>query len=296
MQQTTLFTTMSASQSHHRPATRQSVRRPLPFIEYNDDNDIDEPQDVENNAELLLNEYRKGRGQPPKKFKADVPGIDAEINTETNGMECSLTPATPTKSRNPFKKEWKHSDDFQSPTKITTENSSLIKNQSPIKLIEYKRPEKLSKFSRTVVSDQQNVISRFFTGAQSNATNNIEVSREAKSTPCETNSPTAKIEMETEPKMEKLDVPVPVPNTLYLSSSGDSAILMNIENGFSSAQDTAGADAQNDTISEKTDLICNLDDLAICISDTEETPSSQMKIQMGSRQLRETDVSILKLR
>lgn len=67
------------------------------------------------------------------------------------------------------------SNPLTSPMKITSENSSLLRQVSPVKKIEFdSRPtlqvrtkmEKLSRFKRTVIaSDGQKVISRFFSGS-----------------------------------------------------------------------------------------------------------------------------------
>lgn len=67
-------------------------------------------------------------------------------------------------------------DTLLSPTKLTPENSSFLRNVSPVKKIDFDskptilqtrtKSEKLSRFKRTVIaSDGQKVISRFFTGS-----------------------------------------------------------------------------------------------------------------------------------
>uniref|UniRef100_A0A1Q3EVH7 Exonuclease 1 n=1 Tax=Culex tarsalis TaxID=7177 RepID=A0A1Q3EVH7_CULTA len=59
-------------------------------------------------------------------------------------------------------------DQLLSPTKLTPETSSLLRNVSPVKRIEFKQTEKLSRFKRTVfASEGQKVISRFFSGGAS---------------------------------------------------------------------------------------------------------------------------------
>lgn len=118
----------------------------------------------------LLNTYSILKEPAAKKFK------DNEGNENSANTSKSDSP-----KRNPFKVKAgssTHLMDLLSPTKITKENSSLIRNQSPVKRIEYPNPspvkrmdykklEKLSKFQRTVISNKQNVISRFFCNSTS---------------------------------------------------------------------------------------------------------------------------------
>lgn len=150
----------------HEPSDSEKRKQPKKFTMEIEDSD-DEPTDSAENSEDLLSAYTTGytsTNQPPsKKFR--------------ESFEMSSPPAFEPQSpkRNPFKVKPNTSLllDILSPTKITRENSSLIRNQSPVKRIEYPTPspvksidynklQKLSKFQRTVISKEQNIISRFF--------------------------------------------------------------------------------------------------------------------------------------
>lgn len=277
---------MSKSQSQPLPDKPKYIQ-PLPFVESDVDEEAMALQEAEN-TEDLLNEYSKERDPPQKKFKADVEDIGG-ANREAEVQNGGAT------SRNPFKKESAVTDCCQSPTKITSANSSLIKNQSPIKMIDYRRVEKLSKFSRTVLSNKQNVFSRFFVGPPGDATNPIEDTHHL-----EAATVSGSVLIETEEKPKKLDVQEPhgenMAKCLYLSTSGDSAISLGIENGSGIIHGTvSGSGGENDDSNEKTDTNSNISDVAIVLSDTEDTseegPSSQPKIEAKRAQLRNGIVS-----
>lgn len=286
------------SQSQPLPA-RPKCSLPLPFIESDVDDEAMAQQEDEN-AENLLNEYSKDRNPPSKKFKVDVEDIDGKDETEPAVMEClSPPPKAGTSSRNPFKKESNASDSFQSPTKITPANSSLIKNQSPIKAIDFRRLEKLSRFKRTESLGKQNVISRFFVEPKDeNASNHVE---DDKRTAANDSAPE---KMEIEEQVEELVVLEPeVDSTtglLYASTSGDSAISLGISNGSTCVREvgTASGGGESDEINKKTDFIRNSIDAAIVLSDTDETseegPSSQPKNETRNTQLQNGIVSILR--
>lgn len=98
-----------------------------------------------------------------KRFKEDIedPSIDVEMKKHEGEISSPSRKETP--KRNPFKKTKEYSNELLlSPTEITKENNSLIKNQSPVKKINYKRLEKLSRFNRTTVTAKQDVLSKFF--------------------------------------------------------------------------------------------------------------------------------------
>lgn len=291
--QTTLLKTMSQSQP--LPA-RPKCSLPLPFIESDVDDETLAQQEAEN-TENLLNEYSKDRNPPMKKFKADVEDIDIEDGTESSDVGCLSPPSKAgTSNRNPFKKEPIASDSFQSPTKITPANSSLIKNQSPIKAIDFRRLEKLSRFKRTESLGKQNVISRFFVEPKDNASNHVE---DDKLTTAKESAP---VKMEIEEKVEELVVLESEVDTtnglLYSSTSGDSAISLGISNGSTCVREaeSASGNGDNDEINKKTDFIRHSIDTAIELSDSEETseegPSSQPKNETRNTQLQNGIVSI----
>lgn len=285
LQQTTLLKTMSQSQPL---PIRPKTSLPLPFIESDVDDEAMAQEDAKN-AENLLNEYTNERNQPSKKFKAEMDDIEMEDEIKPDDFLCSSSPTkTFPSNRNPFKKEPNVMGDFHSPTKITSANSSLIKNQSPIKQINFNRLEKLSRFSRTEISHKQNVISRFFTGSQGNATNQLFATKNS-----------ASVQMEMEEKTIDQEVLKQetdgVVKFLYSSTSGDNTISLGIENESSEVYDTANDDDKTDDINKKTDMIGNPNDVAIEISDNEETkdevPLSQLKCEAKSAQIRNVNVS-----
>lgn len=268
------------SQSQPLPARPRCIL-PLPFVESDVDDATIAMEEAEN-IENLLNEYSKERKQPQKKYKVSVEDMDVENETEARDIECSSPPPKgTTSSRNPFKKEPNVSDNLHSPTRITSANSSLIKNQSPVKAIDYGRLTKLSRFNRTEIPQtQQNVTSRFFVGPPDNATNHD------KDKSADANVP-AIVQSEIEVKTEDLDIlrskDTGAACSLYLTMSGDSAISMGVGIGSSSVRDTASEDGEIDAINKKTDIITsNSSDAAIVLSDTddttEESASSQPKI------------------
>lgn len=143
--------------------TTSSVRRPLSRLVDDETEEENTETTSEENSEDLLSEYTKVNQPPSKKFKDDVgyDSDDEESATVEVVNETEKLKITPT--RNPFKKQQPiETPDYQSPTKITGENSSLTRNHSPVKRIDYAKVEKLSKFKRTVLTEKQNVISRFF--------------------------------------------------------------------------------------------------------------------------------------
>lgn len=132
----------------------------------------DEDNDESINSDDLLSAYGCKPFEPPaKKFK----DLDIQAQPTSSTATSSNIPESP--KRNPFKIKSNaspHLMELLSPTKITKENSSFIRNQSPVKRIEYPNPspvkrmdyrklEKLSRFQRTIIPKDQNVISRFFT-------------------------------------------------------------------------------------------------------------------------------------
>lgn len=151
-----------------------SVRRPLSELDIDEEAKEENSESTSNgseNSEDLLNEYMNVTQPPSKKFKdqSDSDADDEESETIQVAKQTEKLKITPT--RNPFKKQQQSTDEAvcPSPTKITAENSSLINNQSPVKRIDFAKLDKLSKFKRTVITEKQNVISRFFGSATSSS-------------------------------------------------------------------------------------------------------------------------------
>lgn len=141
--------------------TRRKSKRSIQATVECDENGENIPGDGEND-ENLLNEYAQIEAAPEKRFKEDGEdsGDDEEMKKHDDEMSSQSRKEIP--NRNPFKKTVESSSELSSPTEITKENNSLIKNRSPVKKIDYKRLEKLSRFNRTVVTANQDVLSKFF--------------------------------------------------------------------------------------------------------------------------------------
>lgn len=174
LQQTSILKSINKSNSL---SNIRQTRRSLAAINSDEDERLS-LSPGKDNGDDLLNEYTKERQPPQKRFKEDTKGAIENNQNETEDtiesidqLSLKITP-----NRNPFKKERNINEELLSPTKITKENCSLIKNQSPVKQIDFKKLEKLSKFNRTVISNKQNVISRFF----GNSTHTIAVKQESK--------------------------------------------------------------------------------------------------------------------
>ncbi|XP_055633954.1 exonuclease 1 [Toxorhynchites rutilus septentrionalis] len=125
--------------------------------------------------------------------KAQKKPIDfSEIEVLNDMAELENSSSKSPKRRNPFQvastgtitinRRSAGGEILMSPTKLTPENSSLLRNVSPVKRIDFdnKNPsqmrsknEKLNRFKRTVIaSNGQKVISRFFSSGSSSSTVN----------------------------------------------------------------------------------------------------------------------------
>lgn len=151
--------------------THKKMAQNRPSMEIDDSSEDDSSMNPDN----LLNAYQILPNDPPAKRFRENERNEAECSTTTSTSK-SLESDSP--KRNPFKIKADASPqlrDLLSPTRITKENASFIRNQSPVKRIEYPRSspakhidgrklEKLSKFQRTVIPADQNTItiSRFF--------------------------------------------------------------------------------------------------------------------------------------
>lgn len=143
------------SKKSNQNVKNQHTKRSIEHIAESEEED-DETTNAKN-AELL-NQYTNLSEPTQKRFKDD----DISTN-ETNNIDDKPIDLLASPKRNPFKKATLSNDNYYtSPTRITTENNSLIKNQSPVKQIDYKKLEKLSRFNRTSVSSNQQILSRFF--------------------------------------------------------------------------------------------------------------------------------------
>lgn len=143
------------------------------LIESDNDDDDDEKLPTESqNDDLMLNQYISVSEPSRKRFKDHTENDDqsneAQENVQ-NGIVCSQSTSKQiTPNRNPFRKSDSCTDILLSPTRISKENNSLVKTQSPVKMkqFDYGRLEKCSKFGkrgRTTVPKEERVVSRFFT-------------------------------------------------------------------------------------------------------------------------------------
>lgn len=136
------------------PKPKPSKRFSEKFIESDDDETL--PTESQN-YDMILNQYVGSNAPLAKRFKDDIDSED-----EPNGMASGQLPNEQiTPNRNPFKKSDSCTDPLLSPTRISKENNSLVKTQSPVKLIDFGKLGKLSKFNRTNLPKQR-VNSRFF--------------------------------------------------------------------------------------------------------------------------------------
>lgn len=142
-----------------RKSPRQQKRLIVKMIEGDEDKNL--PTESQND-DLILNQYMALSEPSQKRFKEEIEDSDGEEITPGDQIETEPTEKQTTPNRNPFKKSVSGKDELLSPTRISKENNSLIKNQSPVKHIEYSKLEKLSRFNRTVMPNKQRVISRFF--------------------------------------------------------------------------------------------------------------------------------------
>lgn len=139
---------------------------------YDDDDDEKKPTESQSN-DLLLNEYITLNEPMTKRFKDDIESDEKSCEAQENDqndMDCGQSTSKQiTPNRNPFKKSDSCTDELLSPTRISKENNSLVKTQSPVKRHDYRRLEKLGKIGKrglTVVPNEQRVISRFFSANQ----------------------------------------------------------------------------------------------------------------------------------
>lgn len=207
-------TTQTSDVQTKKSATRQS-KRSIKVTESVEESEI--PENPEND-ENLLNEYAQLGVPSQKRFKEDIGDFSDEDGSNGNPSSVTSSNRKITPNRNPFKKPDKCTDELLSPTQITKENNSLIKNQSPVKRIDYKRLEKLSRFSRTVSSNKnKNVLSKFFnTGTTSEDD--------------ESSKQNSDLEIETKSENSELCAQTDLAVRVHFSESGDSAFSSNGEN------------------------------------------------------------------
>lgn len=166
---TTSINATTSSTSQPKSVVKKSPRAskaPKRLIDKLIESDDEKLPTESQNDDLVLNQYISFSEPSQKRFKDESDRDEQFVETEENGIddmtnnESAKEQITP--NRNPFKKSNPCTDELLSPTRISKENNSLVKTQSPVKHIDYRKLEKLSRFSRTMVTDKQRVISRFF--------------------------------------------------------------------------------------------------------------------------------------
>lgn len=135
-------------------AVRRS-KRSLPPANIEQSDEQDENTMSSGNGEDLLNEYANLAEPQQKRFKDD------DVQTSD---DASVLKSPPTPKRNPFKTTNPIVNELLSPTRISKENNSLVRNQSPVKRIDYNKLQKLSRFDRTTGSTNQHMLSQYFSG------------------------------------------------------------------------------------------------------------------------------------
>ncbi|XP_062534976.1 exonuclease 1 [Armigeres subalbatus] len=125
----------------------------------------------------------KDQEPAPKRFCLSTVAVQQKqtVNAEEIEEKSNLPRRNPFHVKStapvPVQEQFAESNALKSPLKITAENSSLLRQVSPVKKIEYdtkpilqltSKTEKLSRFKRTVLgNDSQKVISRFFSTSSS---------------------------------------------------------------------------------------------------------------------------------
>lgn len=140
-------------------AVRRS-KRSIPTTENIDQ--VDEKDEITSNKqdEDLFNQYVSLAEPQLKRFRDD------DVQGETDE---AILKSPPTPKRNPFKTSNPCTNELLSPTRISKENNSLLKNQSPVKRIDFDKIRKLSRFDRTSGSSNQHTLSHFFNADKSPA-------------------------------------------------------------------------------------------------------------------------------
>lgn len=207
----------------------KSPKAPKRLMEAIEESDEDLPTESQND-DLVLKQYMIEPSS--KRFKEDGDEDDDEAVDVEESDDDEQPPKTPetTPKRNPFKKSVPSSDLLLSPTRISSETNSLVKNQSPVKQIDYGRLEKLSRFNRTVLPVKaQPVISRFFN------TPKIESNGQTTDVKCKTAQAEVKSEAVPTPAAQMkspnllVSCSVSETSTLYFSKSNDSGFSGNNE-------------------------------------------------------------------
>ncbi|KAL1376457.1 hypothetical protein pipiens_016885 [Culex pipiens pipiens] len=232
-----------ATQTSQKP--KEFIKRPVP------NPDFEEGEKNETIDDVLHAYGIKPKDDPPP-LKRLCLTLSTDKRTkpvnfdEVQALEAmEALEASPSKTkRNPFvvnstssNRRSAPADQLLSPTKLTPETSSLLRNVSPVKRIEFKPTEKLSRFKRTVFANEgQKIISRFFSaGAASTSDTNLYLmSPEAKLAHRGEQTPTKK--RKSSERTEISDSPNPPCKAEPAVEQVDSGFVEEPESGFSSSQ------------------------------------------------------------
>ncbi|XP_039436656.1 exonuclease 1 [Culex pipiens pallens] len=250
-----------ATQTSQKP--KEFIKRPVP------NPDFEEGEKNETIDDVLHAYGIKPKDDPPP-LKRLCLTLSTDKRTkpvnfdEVEALEAmEALEASPSKTkRNPFvvnstssNRRSAPADQLLSPTKLTPETSSLLRNVSPVKRIEFKPTEKLSRFKRTVFANEgQKIISRFFSAgaASTSVSPKTAPTTPKKSSPLkqETNlylmSPEAKLahrgeqtptkKRKSSERTEISDSPNPPCKVEPAVEQVDSGFVEEPESGFSSSQ------------------------------------------------------------
>ncbi|EDS31270.1 exonuclease [Culex quinquefasciatus] len=176
-----------ATQTSQKP--KEFIKRPVP------NPDFEEGEKNETIDDVLHAYGIKPKDDPPPLKRLCLTLSTDKRTKPVNFDEVEALDASPSKTkRNPFvvnstssNRRSTPADQLLSPTKLTPETSSLLRNVSPVKRIEFKPTEKLSRFKRTVFANEgQKIISRFFSAG---AVNTSVSPKTAPTTPKKASSP-----------------------------------------------------------------------------------------------------------
>lgn len=217
------------------------------------------------NDDMVMNQYIIKSEPSQKRFKEDHV-IDEQSTDEEENAAPPKEPTTP--KRNPFKRSVSCKDELLSPTRISKENNSLVKTQSPVKKIDYGKLEKLSRFSRTVVSNKQHVtISRFFDST-------------AKTTSAREEKPVEKMDSGLQMKSPNLlDFQTESPKSaLYFNKSSDSGFSPNThDTSKPKSQDESSENSVDDELSQENQ--CSILSKFKCVLKEKMDPSDQESME-----------------
>lgn len=163
---------------------KEFIKRPVPNPEF--ENGGETPETIDDVLQAYGIKPMTEQQQPPLKRLCltlsterrtkpinfdEVQALEAMEALEASPSKAKRNPFAVSSSSVPSRRSGPAPEQLLSPTKLTPESSSLLRNVSPVKRIDFKSQEKLSRFKRTVFANEgQKVISRFFSNGVATAT------------------------------------------------------------------------------------------------------------------------------